>query len=130
MSYPKPQSQAMLAELSRYVIAEPKPFVVDLANCRGVWLATVDGDRIMDWCGLYGARLIGYNHPRLYEPDYVSRLALAANNKMANPDFLTAECLAYYQLLHQLAHMRQRPSRSRIQRWQRLRRTLRTACTG
>ncbi len=103
MSYPKPQSQAMLAELSRYVIAEPKPFVVDLANCRGVWLATVDGDRIMDWCGLYGARLIGYNHPRLYEPDYVSRLALAANNKMANPDFLTAECLAYYQLLHQLA---------------------------
>ncbi len=31
MSYPKPKSQAMLAELSRYVIAEPKPFVVDLA---------------------------------------------------------------------------------------------------
>jgi L-lysine 6-transaminase len=103
MSYPKPKSQAMLAELSRYVIAEPKPFVVDLAHSRGIWLATVDGDRIMDWCGLYGARLIGYNHPRLYEAEYVQRLTLAANNKMANPDFLTAECLEYYQLLHQLA---------------------------
>ena len=103
MSYPKPRSQAMLAELSRYVIAEPKPFVVDLAQSRGIWLATVDGDRLMDWCGLYGARLLGYNHPRLYEADYLQHLALAANNKMANPDFLTAECLDYYRLLHALA---------------------------
>ena len=103
MSYPKPRSQAMLAELSRYVIAEPKPFVVDLAHSRGIWLATVDGDRLMDWCGLYGARLLGYNHPRLYEADYLQHLALAANNKMANPDFLTAECLDYYRLLHALA---------------------------
>ena len=103
MSYPKPRSQAMLAELSRYVIAEPKPFVVDLAQSRGIWLATVDGDRLMDWCGLYGARLLGYNHPRLYEADYLRHLALAANNKMANPDFLTAECLDYYRLLHELA---------------------------
>ena len=103
MSYPKPRSQAMLAELSRYVIAEPKPFVVDLAQSRGIWLATVDGDRLMDWCGLYGARLLGYNHPRLYEANYLQHLALAANNKMANPDFLTAECLDYYRLLHALA---------------------------
>ena len=103
MSYPKPRSQAMLAELSRYVIAEPKLFVADLAQSRGTGLATVDGDRLMDWCGLYGARLLGYNHPRLYEADYLQHLALAANNKMANPDFLTAECLDYYRLLHALA---------------------------
>ena len=100
MRYPAPHSQAMLDELARYVIAEPKPFVVDLAASRGIWLATVDGQRIMDWCGLYGARLLGYNHPGLSEPDYQARLLLAANNKMANPDFLTPECLAYYRLLH------------------------------
>lgn len=103
MRYPAPHSQAMLDELARYVIAEPKPFVVDLAASRGIWLATVDGQRIMDWCGLYGARLLGYNHPGLSEPDYQTRLLLAANNKMANPDFLTPECLAYYRLLHRLA---------------------------
>lgn len=103
MRYPQPKSQAMLSELAQYVIAEPKPFVVDLEQSQGIWLATVDGDRIMDWCGLYGARLLGYNHPRLYEPAYVQRLVRAANNKMANPDFLTAECLDYYRLLHRLA---------------------------
>ncbi len=103
MTYPKAQSQRMLDELSRYVIAEPYPFVVDLEASRGMYLATVDGDRIMDWCGLYGSKLIGYNHPRLYEPDYTRQLVIAANNKMANPDFLTPQCLDYYRLLHRLA---------------------------
>lgn len=103
MHYPQPKSRALLDELAQYVIAEPKPFVVDLEKSQGLWLATVDGDRIMDWCGLYGARLLGYNHPRLYEPSYMARLVRAANNKMANPDFLTVECLDYYRLLHRLA---------------------------
>lgn len=103
MKHPKPRSQAMLDELSRYVIAEPKSFAVDIRRSRGMWLATVDDDRIMDWCGLYGSRLLGYNHPRLYEPAYLERLGFAANNKMANPDFLTEECLTYYRLLHRLA---------------------------
>ncbi|WP_417068668.1 aminotransferase class III-fold pyridoxal phosphate-dependent enzyme [Niveibacterium terrae] len=103
MTYPKPRSQAMLEELSHYVIAEPKPFVVDIRASRGIQLATVDGDSITDWCGLYGSRLLGYNHPRLFEPAYLELLGFAANNKMANPDFLTEECLAYYRLLHRLA---------------------------
>lgn len=97
------RSRALLDELGRYVVAEPWPFAVDLARSRGMWLATVDGDLLHDWGGLYGSRLIGYNHPRLLEPAYQARLALAANNKMANPDFLTSECLDYYRLMHRLA---------------------------
>jgi L-lysine 6-transaminase len=93
----------MLEELRRYVIAEPYDFAVDLEHCEGMWLATVDGDRLFDWAGYYGSKLIGHNHPRLYEPDYVKRLVRAANNKVANPDFLTQECLEYYRLLHRLA---------------------------
>ncbi|ESQ84407.1 hypothetical protein AEAC466_08625 [Asticcacaulis sp. AC466] len=102
-TYPRARSAEMLEELGKYVIAEPYPFVVDLANSKGMTLATVDGDRITDWCGLYGSKLLGYNHPRLFEPDYMRELVLAANNKMANPDFLTPQCLAYYRLLHRLA---------------------------
>lgn len=102
-SYPGPISAAMLDELSGYVIATPYPFAVDLENCEGMWLATVDGQRLFDWAGYFGSKLIGHNHPGLYEPDYVKRLVRAANNKVANPDFLTPECLAYYRLVHRLA---------------------------
>ncbi|MBC8064757.1 MAG: aminotransferase class III-fold pyridoxal phosphate-dependent enzyme [Chlorobia bacterium] len=100
--FPGPISAQMLDELSAYVIATPYPFVLDLEKCDGMWLETVDGQRLFDWAGYYGSKLIGHNHPGLYEPSYFKRLVLAANNKVANPDFLTKECLAYYRMLHRL----------------------------
>jgi L-lysine 6-transaminase len=101
--YPGPRATEMLDELSRYVIATPYPFVVDLEKSEGMYLATVDGQRLFDWAGYFGSKLIGHNHPRLYEPEYMKRLVRAANNKVANPDFLTPECLEYYRLLYRLA---------------------------
>ncbi len=93
----------MLAEMRRYVIADPYPFVVDLPRCEGMWLATLEGERLFDWAGYYASKWIGHNHPRLLEPDYLRRLGYAANNKLANVDFLTPECLEYYRELHAAA---------------------------
>ena len=101
--FPGPVSAAMLAELEKYVIATPYPFVVDLEKSAGMYLATMDGQRLFDWAGYFGSKLIAHNHPRLYEPEYVTRLVRAANNKVANPDFLTPECLEYYRLLYRLS---------------------------
>ncbi|MCW5939533.1 MAG: aminotransferase class III-fold pyridoxal phosphate-dependent enzyme [Fimbriimonadaceae bacterium] len=100
---PGPVSAQMLDELARYVVTQPHPFVLDLANGEGLWLVTVDGQRLFDWCGYYGSKLLGHNHPGLQEPEYLKRLTLAANNKTANPDFLTPECLEFYKILHRLA---------------------------
>jgi L-lysine 6-transaminase len=93
----------MLEELGKYVIAEPYPFAVDLEKSHGMWLVTVDGQELFDWTGYYGSKLVGHNHPGLYEPEYVKRLVRAANNKVANPDFVTAECLDYYRMLFRCA---------------------------
>ncbi|MBS1703535.1 MAG: aminotransferase class III-fold pyridoxal phosphate-dependent enzyme [Armatimonadetes bacterium] len=93
----------MLAELGKYVIAEPHPFVLDLERCQGMTLVTVDGQELFDWAGFYGSKLLGHNHPGLYEPEYLKRLSRAANNKVANPDFLTQECLDYYRLVYENA---------------------------
>ena len=103
MNYPGPISGKMLAELGHYVLAEPYPFVLDLSKCQGMRLTTVDGQEIFDWAGYYGSKLLSHNHPRLSEPDYLRRLTISANNKTANPDFLTLECLDYYRLIYNLA---------------------------
>lgn len=103
MRYPGPISAQMLEELGRYVVATPQPFVLDLERSYGMYLATVDGQLLFDWAGYYGAKLLGHNHPRLYEPEYLKRLVCAANNKVANPDFLTRECLEFYRMLHRIA---------------------------
>ena len=92
----------MIAEMQGYVVYHPWPFVLDIARCEGMYLATIDGQRIFDWAGYYGSKLIGHNHPRLQEAEYAAHLALAANNKVANPDFITPESLAYYRLLYRL----------------------------
>jgi L-lysine 6-transaminase len=93
----------MLDELAKYVVATPMPFALDLEKCDGMYLVTVDGQRIFDWAGYYGSKLIGHNHPALYDAGYLRKLSVAANNKIANPDFLTQECLDYYRLLYRLA---------------------------
>jgi len=100
---PANSSAAMLEELSHYVVADPYPFVLDLARCHNSFLVTVEGREIFDWAQYFGSKLIAHNHPGLYEPDYLRELSLAANNKTANPDFLTPQCLAYYRTLHELA---------------------------
>ncbi len=102
-SMPGPSSRALLEELGRYVKADPFPFAVDLARCEGMYVMTVDGERLFDWAGYYASKWIAHNHPRLYEPEYVRRLVVAANNKIANVDFLTPECLEYYRELYGLA---------------------------
>jgi L-lysine 6-transaminase len=93
----------MIKELSRYVLADPYPFCVDLEKSEGMWLVTVEGERLFDWAGYYGSKWIAHNHPRLFEPAYLRKLGFAANNKLANPDFLTRECLDYYRVLREVA---------------------------
>lgn len=101
LGLPGPKSKALLDEMSYYVKTGPQPFALDLAACHGMFLVTVDGQELFDWTGYYGSKLIGHNHPRMQEPAYVRRLVLAANNKTANPDFLTAECVDFYRFLHE-----------------------------
>ncbi len=110
----KQSSQQMLEELSRYVIAEPYPFVLDLEKCHGSWLVTQEGKEIFDWAGYFGSKLIAHNHPGLSEPEYLRKLIIAANNKTANPDFLTPECLDYYRLIHELAPVSMRNPRLEV----------------
>ncbi|MDP9174540.1 MAG: aminotransferase class III-fold pyridoxal phosphate-dependent enzyme [Planctomycetota bacterium] len=114
MEHANSKSQQMLEELSRYVVADPYPFVLDLERCHGSWLVTLEGKEIFDWAGYFGAKLIAHNHPGLYEQPYLKELGIAANNKIANPDFLTPQCLDYYRLLHALAPSAMRDPRLEV----------------
>ena len=86
-------------EFYKLCITENYPFVLDLRGCHDSYLHTIEGQDILDWAGFYGSKMLAYNHPRLYEPDYVERLVMAANNKVPNPDYFTPECLAFYQTM-------------------------------
>lgn len=93
----------LIDEFRDYVIMEPRHFVIDLSKCSGSHLVTVEGRKIFDWVNYYASKLIGHNHARLFEQEYLKRLSYAANNKVSNPDFVTPEIVAYYKLAMQIA---------------------------
>ena len=76
----------MIEELRRYVVMSPRPFAIDLANSRGMYLATVDGERLFDWAGYYGSKLLGHNHPGLSDPQYMRRLCLERLTKESSSE--------------------------------------------
>ena len=76
------QSERFNRDFYRLCLTENYPFALDLRACHGSYLHTVEGQDILDWAGFYGSKMIAYNHPRLYDPAYVERLLVAANNKV------------------------------------------------
>lgn len=101
--FPGPKSKKILNEFCKYTSAGKKPFVIDLEKCHDSYLVTVDGQEILDFENHYASKLIAYNHPGLYEPEYLKKLSIAANNKTANPDHVTPEIVEYYKVLHEIA---------------------------
>jgi L-lysine 6-transaminase len=101
--FPGPKSKVLLDQFNKYTSAGKKPFVIDLEKCHDSFLVTVDGQEILDFENHYASKLIAYNHPALFEPEYTKKLLLAANNKTANPDHVTPEIIEYYKLLHEIA---------------------------
>ncbi|MCC7204187.1 MAG: aminotransferase class III-fold pyridoxal phosphate-dependent enzyme [Phycisphaeraceae bacterium] len=96
-----------------WCLTENLPFMVDVGRSRGAYLATVEGQKILDFAGFYGSKFIGHNHPGLYEKAYVKRLVQAANNKAPNPDFLTPECFEFYRTAYGLPPAAMKASRHR-----------------
>lgn len=103
LRFPGPSSRALLEELDKYVKAEPFPFVLDLERSKGMRLATVDGDSVVDWGGFFGSKLIGVGHERLRSSEFLQKVGRVAGLRVPNPDYLTRECLDYYALVHRLA---------------------------
>jgi L-lysine 6-transaminase len=66
--------------------------VPDLAKSRDSYLADArDGRRYLDFFSFYASQPLGFNHPRLAESSFVSRLGRAAIHKPSNPDMNTLE---------------------------------------
>jgi L-lysine 6-transaminase len=76
--------------LKRYQLADGMPFVLDLGRSHGPWLVdAVTGEEHLDFFTCFASWPIGYNHPRMAEPEFVAELGAAAANKPSNSDLYT-----------------------------------------
>ncbi len=76
--------------LSRHMLADGYEIVMDLKKSRGSWVFDAKrGRNVLDFFTNFASIPIGYNHPRLDNPEFREKIADVALNKPANSDIYT-----------------------------------------
>ncbi|HEX7420880.1 MAG TPA: L-lysine 6-transaminase, partial [Thermoanaerobaculia bacterium] len=84
------QPSEVHAVLSRHMLADGYEIVMDLQKSRGSWVFDARrGRNVLDFFTNFASIPIGYNHPRLDNPEFREKLATVAVNKPANSDIYT-----------------------------------------
>ncbi|HVS31302.1 MAG TPA: L-lysine 6-transaminase [Thermoanaerobaculia bacterium] len=90
--------------LSRHMLADGYDIVMDLQKSRGSWLFDARrGRSVLDFFTNFASIPIGYNHPRLDNPEFRDKLATAALNKPANSDIYTTYMAEFVETFARLA---------------------------
>jgi L-lysine 6-transaminase len=76
--------------LSRHMLADGYAIVMDLTKSKGSWVHDARRGRdLLDFFSNFASVPIGYNHPKLNNPEFRDRIAGVALNKIANSDIYT-----------------------------------------
>jgi L-lysine 6-transaminase len=90
--------------LSRHMLADGYEVVMDLTKSKGSWLFDARrGRAVLDFFTNFASCPIGYNHPRLDNPEFRERIATAAINKPANSDIYTTYMAEFVETFARLA---------------------------
>lgn len=76
--------------IERHLLVDGFPLVIDLEKSQGSRLVDHrDGKSYLDFFMFFASVPIGFNHPRMTEPEFVDKLGRVAVNKPSNSDFYT-----------------------------------------
>ena len=90
--------------LSRHMLADGYDIVMDLRKSKGSWLFdSRRGRSILDFFSNFASIPVGYNHPRLDNPEFRERIADVAVNKPANSDIYTTYMAEFVETFARIA---------------------------
>jgi L-lysine 6-transaminase len=90
--------------LARTILADGLDLVFDYEKSHGSWLHdSRSGREYLDFLTFFGSNPIGYNHPRMKDPEFLQVLHRVAQLKPSLSDLYTAEYAWFVDTLHRLA---------------------------
>jgi L-lysine 6-transaminase len=90
--------------LGRTILADGFDVVLDIERSRGVRLHDAkSGRRYLDMFSCFASAPLGFNHPRLTEPEFVAHLGRVAVTKPSNSDLYTVELAEFVSTFTRLA---------------------------
>lgn len=96
--------EEVLDTLSKYMLVDGFPVVLDLERSYGSWVIDArDGRRFLDLYSFFASSPLGLNHPKLANDDFKDRVFRAAVNKVANSDIYTIEMAEFVKTFMRVA---------------------------
>lgn len=96
--------------LSRHMLADGYDIVCDFERSRGAWLHDARSGRdLLDLCTFFASNPIGYNHPKMKDPQFLEVLHRVAQLKPSLSDLYSVEFAWFVDVFGRLAmpaHMR------------------------
>jgi len=92
------------ASLARHILADGFEIVLDLERSHGAWLHDArSGRELLDFCSFFASNPVGFNHPRMQDPEFQKVLLRAAQHKPALSDLYTVEYAWFVDVFGRLA---------------------------
>lgn len=93
-----------LATIRSRILVDGFEMVLDLDACHGSRLKdALSGREYLDFYSFFASYPIGYNHPRLREPEFQAKLLTAATTKVANSDMYTGMYAEFVRTMDEVA---------------------------
>jgi L-lysine 6-transaminase len=90
--------------LARHILADGYDLVFDFEKSRGAWLHDARGGRAyLDFCTFFASTPIGYNHPKMKDPEFLRVLHRVAQLKPALSDLYSVEYAWFVEIFGRLA---------------------------
>ncbi|HUF18868.1 MAG TPA: L-lysine 6-transaminase [Thermoanaerobaculia bacterium] len=90
--------------LSQHMLADGYDIVMDLEKSKGSWVFDArKGRKLLDFFSNFASCPIGYNHPKLDNPEFREKIATAALNKPANSDIYTTQMAEFVETFSRVA---------------------------
>jgi L-lysine 6-transaminase len=92
------------AVLARHILADGFQVVFDFEKSHGAWVHdSRAGREYLDFCTFFASSPIGYNHPRMKDPEFLSVLHRVAQLKPSLSDVYNVEFAGFVELFTRLA---------------------------
>lgn len=91
-------------KLANYILADGYEYVLDIVKSNGISLYDERNDqRMLDFFSFYASSGLGMNHPKLNNPEFKEKLAIAGLNKPSNSDCYTTYMAEFVETFGKIA---------------------------
>ncbi|TVQ77628.1 MAG: L-lysine 6-transaminase [Bradymonadales bacterium] len=98
----KTEANSVFDRLSKSILTDAFRVVMDLEKSRGaVFIDARTGEDYIDFFSFFASNPIGFNHPRLSEPEFEKDLLRVAKIKVSNSDVYTTDLADFISYFHE-----------------------------